>query len=105
MSVEAGMPIYVYEILDKRGRPTGETIEVVQSMKDVALTKDPATGRPVRRAIVAPTIAGKWSDLKSKSVLSNRNLERLGFTKYERRGKGYMERVAGKEGPPSISAE
>lgn len=99
------MPIYVYEVLDGKGQPTGETLEIVQSMKDPALTKDPATGRPVRRAIVAPTIAGKWSDMKSRSVLSNKNLERLGFTKYERRGKGYMERVAGREGPPSISAD
>lgn len=99
------MPIYVYEILDKTGKPTGETFELVQSMKDEALTKHPETGRPVRRAIVAPTIAGKWSDTKGKGALSNKNLERLGFTKYERKGKGYMERVAGKQGPKSISAD
>jgi predicted nucleic acid-binding Zn ribbon protein len=99
------MPIYVYEVLDSKGKPTGETFEMVQSMKDAPLTKHPETGRPVRRAIVAPTIAGKWSDMKTRSMLSNRNLERLGFTKYERRGKGYMERVAGKEGPRSISAD
>jgi hypothetical protein len=29
----------------------------------------------------------------------------MGFTKYERKGSGYMERTAGKEGPPSISAD
>jgi hypothetical protein len=29
----------------------------------------------------------------------------MGFTKYERKGKGYMERVAGKQGPKSISAD
>lgn len=99
------MPTYVYEILNGKGEPTGETFELVQSMKDAALTKEPRTGRPVRRAIVAPNIAGKWSDLKGKSALSNKNLERLGFTKYERKGEGYMERVAGKEGPKSISAD
>ncbi len=99
------MPIYVYEILDKKGKPTGKTIEFVQSMKDDAFTKHPETGEPVRRVITAPAIAGKWSDLKGKSALSNTNLERLGFTKYERKGKGYMERVAGKEGPKSISAD
>lgn len=99
------MPTYVYEILDKKGEPTGRTFETVQSMKDPALTKHPETGEPVRRAIVAPAIAGKLSPLKSKSALSNKNLERLGFTKYERKGKGYMERVAGKEGPKSISSE
>ena len=99
------MPTYVYEILDKKGSPTGETFEIVQSMKDKALTEQPGTKKPCRRAIVAPTIAGKWSDIKGKGALSNKNLERLGFTKYERKGKGYMERVAGKEGPKSISAD
>lgn len=99
------MPTYVYEILDKRGEPTGKTFEHVQSMKEPPLTKHPETGEPVRRAIVAPAIAGNASPLKDKSRLSNKNLERLGFTKYERKGKGYMERVAGKQGPRSISAE
>jgi predicted nucleic acid-binding Zn ribbon protein len=99
------MPTYVYEILDRKGEPTGRTFEAVQSMKDKALEKHPETGEPVRRAIVAPNIAGKWSDIKGKGALSNKNLERLGFTKYERKGSGYMERVAGKEGPPSISAD
>lgn len=99
------MPTYVYEILDKKGEPTGETFEHVQPMKDAPLTKDPKSGRPVRRAIVAPGIAGNWSPIKAKSTLSNKNLERLGFTKYERKGKGYMERTAGTEGPRSISAE
>jgi predicted nucleic acid-binding Zn ribbon protein len=99
------MPTYVYEILDKKGTPTGETFEVIQSMKEDALTKQPETGKPVRRAIVAPNIAGNWSDMKSKSKLSNKNLERMGFTKYERKGKGYMERTAGKFGPKSLGGD
>lgn len=98
------MPTYLYEIVDKAGKPTGETFEIVQPMKDAPLSKEPKTGKPCRRAIVAPAIAGKWSGDK-KDTLSNKNLERLGFTKYERKGKGYMERVAGKAGPRSISAE
>lgn len=99
------MPTYVYEVLDKKGNPTGETFERVQSMKDKALTEQPGTGKPVRRAVVMPTIAGKWSDLKGKGALSNKNLERMGFTKYERKGKGYMERVAGKAGPRSLGGD
>lgn len=99
------MPTYVYEILDKKGEGTGKTFEVIQSMKEKALTKHPETGQPVRRAVTMPTIAGKWSDTKGKSALSNKNLERMGFTKYERKGKGYMERVAGKEGPKSVSLD
>ncbi len=96
------MPTYVYEILDKKGKPTGETFEIVQLMKEDALTKQPVSGKPCRRAIVAPAVAGKWSPLKTKSTLSNKNLERMGFTKYERKGSGYMERVAGKQGPKSL---
>lgn len=99
------MPMYDYEILNTKGEGTGKTFEVFQSMKDEALTRHPETGEPCRRVISAPAIAGKWSDLKGKGALSNQNLERLGFTKYERKGKGYMERVAGKEGPRQISAE
>lgn len=99
------MPTYVYELLDKRGEPTGETFEHVQSMKDAALTRHPVTGQPCRRAIVAPAIASNASPIKAKGLLSNKNLERLGFTKYERKGKGYMERTAGKEGPRSLAAD
>jgi predicted nucleic acid-binding Zn ribbon protein len=98
------MPTYEYEILDTKGQPTGERFEVVQSMKDPSLTKDPTSGKPCRRAIVAPAVAGKWSGL-NKGTLSNENLSRLGFTKYERKGNGYMERTAGDAGPRSISAD
>ncbi len=50
------MPTYIYQILNKEGEPTGETIEIFQSMKDDALTVDPESGRPIRRAICAPAI-------------------------------------------------
>jgi predicted nucleic acid-binding Zn ribbon protein len=97
------MPTYVYEILDRKGRPTGRSFEIVQSIKAPALTAHPETGAPVRRAIVAPVIGTGMS--KRSSVLSNKNLERLGFTKYENRGKGTMVRTAGKGGPREISAD
>ena len=97
------MPTYVYEVLDKTGKPTGRTFEIVQSIKAEALTKDPGTGEPVRRAIVAPNLGLAMS--ANKSRLSNKNLAKLGLTKYERKGKGYMERVAGEGGPRSIGGE
>jgi predicted nucleic acid-binding Zn ribbon protein len=97
------MPTYLYEILDSSGKPTGKTFEVIQSIKAEPLTRDPETGRPVRRAIVAPTLGLGMS--RAKARLSNKNLEKLGFTKYERKGKGYMERTAGSEGPKAISSE
>ncbi len=99
------MPMYEYEVLNAKGEPTGETFEIFQSMKDPALTKQPETGKPVRRAITVPNIAGKWSDMKGKATLSNKNLERLGFTKYERKGDGYMEKTAGKHGPRELRAD
>ena len=77
--------------------------KIASSKKGKATAKvHPETGKPGRRAIVAPNVAGKWSPLKEKSVLSNKNLERLGFTKYEKKGDGVMERVAGKEGTREI---
>ncbi|MAY74993.1 MAG: FmdB family transcriptional regulator [Phycisphaerae bacterium] len=97
------MPTYVYEYLDESGEGTGETFEIIQPITADALGRH--EGRPVRRIPQAPNIAGKWSDMKGKSQLSNENLERLGFTKYEKKGDGYMERVAGKQGPKSISTD
>lgn len=97
------VPTYVYDILDKRGQPTGKTFEAVQSIKAEPLTKHPETGEPVRRAIVAPTLGLGMSAAKNR--MSNKNLERLGFTKYERKGSGYMERTAGKEGPKAIGGD
>jgi len=99
------MPTYVYEVLDAKGNATGEYFEIVQSMKDEALKKQPSTGKPVKRVPQAPNIAGKWSPVKAKGTMSNKNLERLGFTKYERKGDGYMERTAGKAGPKQLHAD
>lgn len=98
------MPTYDYELLDKKGQPTGETFEYVQRMADEPLTKHPQTGQPCRRAISAPAIAGKWSDL-NKGQLSNKRLGELGFTKFEKKGDGYYERTAGNQGPKSFVAD
>lgn len=95
------MPTYIYEYLDDDGEGTGERFELVQPMSDDALTEH--EGRPVRRVPALTNIAGNWSDMKTKSKLSNENLERLGFTKYEKKGDGYHERVAGKKGPRGIA--
>jgi hypothetical protein len=91
------MPNYVYEVINDDGSG-GERFEVVQPMSDDALTEHPDDGRPVRRVILAPAVNTGSSDL------SNRNLERLGFTKYERAGDGHYEKKAG-EGPNVISAD
>ncbi len=91
------MPTYVYQVVTKDGSE-GEIFEVVQKMSEPALTKHPETGEPVQRLPQAPGIvteAGK---------LSNKNLDRLGFTKYERAGDGFYEKKAG-GGPNVISAD
>ncbi|HAW95078.1 MAG TPA: FmdB family transcriptional regulator, partial [Phycisphaerales bacterium] len=44
------------------------------------------------------------SDAAEKTKLSNKNLDRMGFTKYEKAGDGFYEKKAGK-GPDVISRD
>lgn len=93
------MPTYVYAIVKPDGSD-GATFEVFQRLSDPPLTKHPESGEPVRRVPVAP----QFQTTTEKAKLSNKNLERLGFTKYERSGKGVYEKKAG-GGPNVISSE
>jgi hypothetical protein len=45
------MATYVYETIPQRDGEEPRRFEVVQSMKDAPLTRDPQTGVPVRRVI------------------------------------------------------
>lgn len=45
------MATYIYETIPQRDGEEPRRFEVVQSMKDAPLTKDPKTGSPVRRVI------------------------------------------------------
>jgi predicted nucleic acid-binding Zn ribbon protein len=96
------MPTYVYQIINEDGSE-GETFELVQRMADAPLEKHPQTGQTVRRVIQPPRIAGRWTESGTKKALSDSNLERLGFTKYEKSGKGVYEKRAG-SGPAKIDA-
>ncbi len=96
------MPTYVYQVIEDDGSE-GEVFEVVQKMTDPPLETHPETGKPVRRLIQAPNIAGKWSESGTKQMLSDKNLDRLGFTKYKRVGDGKYEKRAG-TGPLRIDA-
>ncbi len=96
------MPTYVYQVINEDGSD-GETFEVVQPMTDPPLATQPETGRPVRRIPQAPTIPGPGSDYATKRLLSNKNLDRLGFTKYARAGGGHFEKKAG-TGPDVLNA-
>ena len=104
MEMKKGMPTYVYEMILENGEG-GERFEVVQKIADPPLKEHPETGDPVRRAIVAPNIGGKWSDgAMNRAMSDDKKLERLGFTKYVRSGDGVMEKRAGK-GPRTISGD
>ncbi|MFP4501635.1 MAG: FmdB family zinc ribbon protein [Candidatus Hydrogenedentota bacterium] len=95
------MPIYTYQIIHDDGAE-GDTFEVIRSMSDPPLTHHPQTGERVVRVFSAPNLGGRWSEGATKNNLSDSNLERLGFTKYQRSGKGQYERTAGKKGPGAI---
>ena len=97
------MPTYVYQVISEDGSE-GAVFEVVQKMSDPPLDKHPETGEPVQRIPQVPTIPGNMSDHATKQKLSNKNLNRLGFTKYERAGDGFYEKKAG-TGPDTISAD
>jgi predicted nucleic acid-binding Zn ribbon protein len=97
------MPIYVYETILENGK-SGETIEILQKMSDAPMTHHPDNGLPVRRVITSPAIAGRWSDMKAQTSLSDKNLDAKGFTKYVKMGDGKYEKRAGK-GPDVISAD
>ncbi len=93
------MPTYVYATIRPDGSD-GEMFEVFQRMSEAPLTNHPETGAPVRRVIVTPNV----QTTTDKTRFSKSNLERLGFTKYERKGSGYFEKSAG-DGPNAISAD
>lgn len=91
------MPIYVYEVVRKDGR-SGESFEIEQSMNDPALEAHPVTGEPVRRVYQPPNLASKYTPGATKAKLENKNVEKAGFTKYERdKLTGTYHKVAGKD--------
>jgi hypothetical protein len=96
------MPTYVYRVINDDGSD-GEAFEVVQRMADPPLTRHPQTGQPARRVPTVPNVGGDWSDASTRSKLSDSNLDRLGFTKYQNVGGGRFEKRAG-SGPDAIGA-
>ena len=100
------MPTYIYQVIldgDPDGEASGEVFEVFQAMSEDALTTHPDSGEPVMRIPARPNIAGNWSDHATKQKLSDKNLDRLGFTKYQKAGDGHYEKRAG-SGPNVINA-
>lgn len=93
------MPLYIYEEILPDGS-AGATFEVMQSIHDAALTTHPESGQPVRRKVTAAWTPKPFGKHDKKEQLSDKNLEKLGFTKYVK-GKGGYEKTAG-DGPEMI---
>ncbi|WP_088252707.1 FmdB family zinc ribbon protein [Fimbriiglobus ruber] len=94
------MPIYIYEVVLPDGTG-GEQFETLQRMSEPVLTVHPESGEPVRRVIGVPNAPKTWTDSQAKTMTSDRNLDRMGFTKYVRSGNGKYEKKFGK-GPDAI---
>ena len=91
------MPIYVYQVTHADGTE-GECFEVEQSMHDEPLTTHPRTGEPVRRVYQAPNLATRYTPGATKTKLEPKNVEKAGFTKYERdQLTGRYHKTAGKD--------
>ncbi|GHB90230.1 FmdB family zinc ribbon protein [Cerasicoccus arenae] len=89
------MPIYVYQVINPDGSE-GDCFEIEQPMSDSALTKHPRTGEPVRRVYQAPNLATRYTPKGTQKKLETKNVERAGFTKYERdKLTGQYHRTAG----------
>lgn len=93
------MPMYVYEEILADGSG-GARFEILQRMSDDALTKHPETGNPVRRCLTSASISKPWSQKSQSTQLADRNLDKMGFTKYVKGKNGY-EKTCG-DGPDLI---
>ncbi len=93
------MPTYVYQEILPDGSD-GERFEILQRISDEPLKVHPQTGNAVRRVVTAAFTPKPFLGHDKKEQLSDRNLEKLGFTKYVK-GKGGYEKAAG-EGPDLI---
>jgi predicted nucleic acid-binding Zn ribbon protein len=97
------MPVYTYQIIHDDGTE-GETFDHMHAMSDPPLEEHPETGEQVVRIFNAPHIAGLGHERKNKEQTSDKNLERLGFTKYVRNGKGHYEKRTG-AGPERLATD
>lgn len=97
------MPVYNYQVMHDDGTE-GEIFEYMHGMNEPVLTEHPETGETVVRVYQAPHIAGNSNERIQKQNTSDKNLERLGFTKYVRNGKGNYEKHVG-TGPERLQPD
>lgn len=91
------MPIYIYQEILPDGTE-GDTFECIQSMSESALKFHPKTGNPVRKIFHAPNVTSKYTEGSTKNKLSDQNIEKHGFTRYEKdKITGRYHKTAGKD--------
>jgi predicted nucleic acid-binding Zn ribbon protein len=95
------MPLYVYEVVNPDGTG-GARFEVLQAMADAPLAVHPETGEPVRRIPTTASLPLRHGSRAEARRIGDKNLDRLGFTKYENVGNGRFERRTG-AGPAVLS--
>lgn len=96
------MPLYEYAVMNEDGSH-GEVFEVLQKIGETPLTTHPENGRPVERIISAASVPRPTGG-PIKGDISNRSLEKMGFTKYQKSSTGKYEKVLG-DGPDLIKRD
>jgi predicted nucleic acid-binding Zn ribbon protein len=91
------MPTYVYQEILPDGSD-GEAFEYIQRMVDASLKTHPKTGNPVRKVFHSPNVSSKYTEGATKNKLTDANVEKHGFTRYERdKVTGRYNKTAGKD--------
>lgn len=101
------MPTYVYQEILPDGTD-GEAFEYIQRMADEPLKTHPKTGNPVRKVFHAPNVSSKYTEGTTKAKLSDENVEKNGFTRYEKdKLTGRYHKTAGKDkrAPDVVNAD
>lgn len=90
------MPVYTYRIIRKDGS-RGDYFEVNHSMSEPTLETHPITGEKVVKVMRPPNLGVKHTEGATEKKLDNKNVEKAGFTKYEKdKLTGRYNKVAGK---------
>ncbi|MBI5115996.1 zinc ribbon domain-containing protein [Candidatus Poribacteria bacterium] len=84
------MPTYVYRATTGGCRFCKDSFDQKQGINEAPLTKCPECGTPIERVICVPFLKTGRSD---KSVLSDSNLKKHGFTKLMNEGGGKFRKT------------
>lgn len=98
------MPTYHYQANSEQSCDhCAAGFDVFQKLAEAALTTCPRCHAAIKKVIQAPLIAGKLTR-DANATLSEKNIEKNGFTQYRKVGHGKYEKTAGK-GPSFIDKD